>query len=72
MLYFNIVNFSFLVDIKKMKSSFFQNLFINLRLILYDIIFLIIIDFIMNVTYKFLRVYFLFKLHNRNVNNFDN
>ena len=33
------------------------------------------IDFITNVTYRFFRVhfnvYFLFKLHNRDVNNFD-
>ena len=34
------------------------------------------IDFVINVTHKFLRVhfnvYFLFKLHSRDINNFDN
>ena len=43
---------------------------------MYDIIFSIMIDLIINVTHKFFRVhfnvYFLFKFHNRDVNNFNN
>ena len=30
------------------------------------------IDFVINIIYRFFRVYFLFRFHNRDVNNFDN
>ena len=63
MLHFNIVYFSFFVDIKIVHSSFIYNLFIRLDLILNNANFLIIINFITIVTHKFFEYDILFKFN---------
>ena len=63
MLHFNIVYFSFFVDIEVVYSSFIYNLFIRLDLILNSVIFSIMISLIIIVIYKFLEYDVLFKFN---------
>ena len=60
MFHFNIVYFLFFVDVEIIHSSFVYNLFIYLDLILNCVIFLIMINLIIIVTYKFLEYRVLF------------
>ena len=61
MLHFNIVYFSFFVDIEIVYSSFIYDFFICLDLILNCAIFSIMINLITIVTYKFLEYHVLFR-----------
>ena len=63
MLYFNIVYFSFLVDIEVVYSSFVYDLLIRLDLILNNAILLIIISFIIVITHRFFKYDVLFEFN---------
>ena len=63
MFYFNIVYFSFFVDIEVVHSSFIHDFFIRLDLILNNAIFSIIINFIIIIAYKFLEYGVLFEFN---------
>ena len=63
MLHFNIVYFSFFVDIEIVYSSFVYDFFIRLDLILNNAIFSIMINFVIIITHKFLEYDVLFEFN---------
>ena len=63
MLHFNIVYFSFFVNIEVVYLSFIYDLFTRLDLILNNTIFSIIISFIIIITHKFLEYDILFEFN---------
>ena len=60
MIHFNIVYFSFFVDIEVVNSSFVYDFFIRLDLILNSAVFSIMINLVIIITYKFLEYGVLF------------